>query len=151
MLIPAILIGAFLIFYIYQKSIAGKPLLPDDKKENTNLKLMAAYNGVEYDLGDINTISTLEIGSNLGSSIPIEADGTDQRLFSIKVEKGSFIIKNLSGKILTISSVPLNPNKKCNLIMPAEIRYGDNVNIQLYQLSQEDANSSKPKLQEVRS
>ena len=150
MFIPALLITAFIVYYIYQKAKAGrsgKSLLTDDQQESSNLKLMAAYNGTEYELGDINTIANLEIGSHPGSTIPIEADGADERLFAIKVKKGSFHIKNLSGQILTVSSVPLVSNEKCRLILPADIRYGDKVSIQLYQLSQDDINSHQPQLQ----
>ncbi|MEN6384782.1 MAG: hypothetical protein ABFD79_06255 [Phycisphaerales bacterium] len=145
LMIPLLLLTVFFVYYISQKLKAGRntPVFNTEPQENTNLKLMAIYNGTEYELGDPSTITNLEIGSHPGSTIPIEADGVDERLFAIKTKKGSFYIKNLSGQVLTVNSSPLASNEKRQLILPAEIRYNDKVSIQLYQLSQDEINSEQ--------
>jgi hypothetical protein len=145
-----LLIILLIILYIYRKvrdDNIPAPDLPADQQEKPHLKLMAVYNGATYDLGDIHTISSLEIGAHPGSTIPIESEGVDGKLFAIRMQKGAFHIKNLSGRSMTIGSVPLASSEKRRLILPADIRYGDTVSIQLFELSQEKNDSNQPQLQ----
>jgi hypothetical protein len=142
LVIALLIIAALIGSYIYRKSFKRQALPLNDDSSSENLKLMASYNGVEYDLGDFETIGSLDIGSHPGSIILIECGDENQRLFTLKSKKDKFFIKNLSGKIININSIPLAPKRNTRVFLPCEITYGDNVSIQFYQNFNEDNNNS---------
>lgn len=141
-LIPALILAGLVGVYLYKKTHKAQlaALLNDSSNQNT--KLMASYNGTEYDLSDITTIGSLEIGSQPASTIPIDCENQNQKLFILKAKGDRFFIKNVSDNVLTVNLIPLAPMKKIRLFMPSEIRYGENVFIHFYQITNEENNKN---------
>ncbi|MHC4545076.1 MAG: hypothetical protein ACYTDW_11880 [Planctomycetota bacterium] len=110
------------------------PLLDQDNDTSVenHYRLMAYSNDKTYDLGEEASISSLIIGKDPGSPIPITNEDVDGQLFKIFKQSRKLKIKNIGGQPLMVNGISLKRGQKQDLFLPATIELTKNLKIDLY-------------------
>jgi len=113
--------------------------LKDTEKRNQGT-LIAKLNGRTYNLGRLDYINKIHIGSGPKNTIRISDKSINDRLIAIYRKGNGLILKNIGTSAVAVNGIQTKPKAKQKLILPSAIKFNDRVMLNLELMKSKIAN-----------